>query len=87
MPLYLLRCLAAKGDSDLYSRYLDAYNQLAIRRDEPMQADVFLLRDAEIEHSLKAEALTYRYFKSDRANGRTRSPYSSACNVSDSRSP
>ncbi len=45
---------------------LGAYNQLASQSAELMSADVFLLRDPEMDHALKDGALSYRYFKSDR---------------------
>lgn len=46
---------------------LSAYNQLSRHSAEMMSADVFLLRDPEMDHPIKDGALTYRYFKSDRA--------------------
>ncbi len=45
---------------------LGAYDQLASQSAEPTRADVFLLRDPEMDHPLKGGALTYHYFKSDR---------------------
>ncbi|MEL7350066.1 MAG: glycosyltransferase family 4 protein [Cyanobacteria bacterium J06560_5] len=46
---------------------LSAYDQLANKSGEQMSADVFLLRDPEMDHPIKNGALRYRYFKSDRA--------------------
>lgn len=49
---------------------LNGYEQLASQASKqappqaPMQADVFLLRDPEMDHALKGGALSYRYFKS-----------------------
>jgi phosphatidyl-myo-inositol dimannoside synthase len=45
---------------------LGAYSQLASKRQPPMVADVFLLRDAPSDHPLRDRCFEYRYFKRDR---------------------
>lgn len=45
---------------------LGAYDQLARQSDKGMKADVFLLRDPQMAHSLQGGSLSYHYFQSDR---------------------